>query len=187
LILAVSYLSDQIVTAYGDGSEYGVTIRYAIEPVGLGTAGAVKNAAPFVETEDFLVLNGDTYAQLDYGALAEYHHRHQADLTITLRQADANRRYGWVELKRDGRIARFAEKGPAVGEQLINAGVYVMNRRVLSWIPDQHQFAMETELIPLLLQNDLKMYGWITDGYFRDIGVPEDYYQFIRDIETGLC
>jgi NDP-sugar pyrophosphorylase family protein len=189
LVLATGYLSDRIVAEYGDGSRYGVALRYVVEPMALGTAGAVKYAAALLETEDFLALNGDTYAQIDYQALMEEHFRRQADLTVALRQVVAAERFGRVTLGPDGRIVRFLEKAPEgtiSGKSWINAGAYVMNRRVLSWIPDQRRYALETELIPLLLQEGLKIYGWATTGYFRDIGVPEDYYQFIRDVAVGV-
>jgi D-glycero-alpha-D-manno-heptose 1-phosphate guanylyltransferase len=189
LVLATGYLSDRIAAVYGDGSRYGVALRYAVEPTALGTAGAVKHATALLETENFLVLNGDTYSQIDYQALLKEHIRRQTDLTVALRQVATTERFGQVTLGPDSRIVRFLEKAPEgtiAGKSWINAGVYVMNRRVLSWIPDQRRYALETELIPLLLQEDLKIYGWATAGYFRDIGVPEDYYQFIRDVAEGL-
>jgi NDP-sugar pyrophosphorylase family protein len=187
LVLAVSYLHEQMMNCCGEGAEWGVAIRYAVEPVRLGTAGAVKHAARLVTTEDFLVLNGDTYAQLDYRALAAEHREHQADLTMALRQVAKANRYGRVESDATGRVVRFAEKpGAVAGESLVNAGVYVMNRRVLSLIPDQRQFALETELLPQLLQVGRKVYGYIITGYFCDIGIPEDYVHFIHDVAAGV-
>jgi D-glycero-alpha-D-manno-heptose 1-phosphate guanylyltransferase len=187
LILAVSYLHEQIMNCCGNGAAFGAVIQYAVEPVRLGTAGAVKQAARLGGAEDFLVLNGDTYAQLDYLALVAEHLRQQADLTMALHRSANTERYGRVELDVTGQIVSFAEKSSEMaGEPLINAGVYVMNRRILSLIPGQRKLALETELLPQLLQMGRKIYGYRTTGYFRDIGLPEDYYQFSADVAAGL-
>jgi D-glycero-alpha-D-manno-heptose 1-phosphate guanylyltransferase len=187
LVLAVSYLHEQIGAYCGDGAQWGVAIRYAVEPVPRGTAGAVKQAAAMVDGADFLVLNGDSYVQVDYAALGAEHCQHRAELTLTLRPATASSRYGRVELDTAGRIVYFGEKEPEKGgAALINAGVYVMSRRTLGLIPDQGRMSLETELLPRLLQAERPIYGYRTAGYFRDIGIPEDYYQFIGDVAAGV-
>jgi D-glycero-alpha-D-manno-heptose 1-phosphate guanylyltransferase len=188
MILAVGYLHEQIIAYCGDGSEFGVEIRYSVETLSLGTAGAVKQAAALVTREDFLVLNGDTYTQCAYAALRAEHLRQQADLTLALRQVTDPGRYGRVELDITGRVVGFGEKQPVIpaGTAWVNAGVYVMNRRVLNLIPGGHPYALETELIPCLLQTEARVSGYRTTGYFRDIGIPEDYCRFNDDVAAGV-
>jgi D-glycero-alpha-D-manno-heptose 1-phosphate guanylyltransferase len=187
MVLAVSYLHEQITACCGNGAHLGVMLRYAVEPTPLGTAGAVKQAAGLVTGEDFLVLNGDTYLQLEYATLENEHCRSQADLTLTLRSVADAARYGRVELDGAGRILRFGEKsqGPT-SVAWVNAGAYVMNRRVLSLIPGERRSSLETELVPRLLQAGRPVFGYPATGYFRDIGVPEDYYRFIQDVAAGV-
>lgn len=156
-------------------------IKYSIDPpkTPLGTAGPVKKAEKLLgNTETFLVLNGDIFADVDYLEIVKKHVEKNALATIALCQVADPSRYGVAEIAEDGRVKKFIEK-PARGTaptNLINAGIYVLNPKVLSYIPKGRAVSMEREIFPKLVEEG-KLYGHIFNGLWHDIGKPEEYLQ----------
>ncbi len=183
LVFAVGYRGEMIQEAFGDGSRLGVRISYAFEETLLGTGGAVRNAAPFLTDPYFFVLNGDTFYRMDYGALSRLRGERDLDLALVLRRVEDISRYGEAVLE-DGRLARFNEKTGERRPGTINGGVYLMSRALLDEIPPG-KVSLEQDLIPAWMREGRRLGGMVSDGYFIDIGVPEDYFRFQEDVEKG--
>lgn len=173
VVLCVGFRAAQIQALYPEGAGE-PAIRYAVETAPLGTAGAVKNAENLIDSERFFVLNGDSLADVSLRALLDFHCEHAAAATIATVPVDAAARFGSVLLDAEARVTGFLEKAenPRAGLQIVNAGVYLLERAVLAGIPAGRAVSFEREVFPALVGNGL--YGCVTNGSFIDIGVPED-------------
>jgi len=120
-----------------------------------------------------LVMNGDSFFDVDLEELARYHRRRRSLATLALAEVEVPGRYGTVEIDERDRIVRFAEKAQATASGLINGGVYVFQREVIDLIPEGRPVSLEREVFPGLIGRAL--YGVRCPGYFVDIGVPEAY------------
>jgi mannose-1-phosphate guanylyltransferase len=184
-VFSTGYLAEAIEAEIGDGSAYGIEVRYAVEDEPLGTAGAIANCADYLRDGAFYVFNGDVLSDVDLTELAAFHVDRGGMGTIFLTPVEDPRRYGLVELREDGAVANFLEKpGEWVGNALINAGVYVLQPEVLELIPRGRVFSIERGVFPRLAQSG-SLYGHAGRGYWRDIGTPESYLQAHFDILEG--
>lgn len=185
-VLACSYGINLIREVIGDGSAFGMSVRYAVEPEPLGTAGALRNAA---DPGDGLlaVLNGDVLTDLDLTTLIRLHEACGARATISLIPVEDPTLYGLVETRSDGRVLRFLEKPSRdqVTVNTINAGVYILERRLLEFIPKGRAVSMEREFFPELLNRRLSFFGHAASAYWLDIGNPDKYLQAQADLLTG--
>ncbi|MGH2509514.1 MAG: nucleotidyltransferase family protein [Ktedonobacteraceae bacterium] len=173
VILAVGYLREQIKTHFG--SKYkSLDLYYSEETEPLGTGGAIMRALPLIEGQNVLVLNGDTYFELDYKQMWQRHIEAQATVSIALRYVDDASRYGRVEVK-NGRVQSFLEKG-ASGAGYINAGVYMLSRHSFDSVQLSRRFSFETDYLAPFV-NQLAPLAYPANGYFIDIGIPESYLQ----------
>ncbi|MGH7450613.1 MAG: nucleotidyltransferase family protein [bacterium] len=182
LILCVGYLYEQIQDYFGNGEKWGIRIDYSIEKELLGTAGALKQAQPFIDGT-FLVLNGDTYFDVNLQELIKFHQRQNAEhegigtLALTERQDAKN--FGSVTTDAQHRILRFEEKSErAEASKLINAGIYVLEPEILQHISPAQKVSLEKETFPALLNQGHRLFGYETKGYFVDIGTPAGYQGF---------
>jgi len=181
LILCVGYKRDQIQNWLHDGSRYGFRVRYSVEKQLLGTAGAVRLAAEMVNTDTCLVLNGDSFLELDLAGMYQFHRSQEALATIALARVQDSSRYGTVQLDHDSKIVAFHEKTQLEGENLrrhgglslINGGVYLIERALLDGTPVGQSFSLEKQVFPGLAGG--RLYGFLASGFFIDIGVPADY------------
>lgn len=173
LVMCSGYLADQIESKFGNGSAWDLTIKYSRELQPLGTAGAVRLAQGFLEgAPDFLVMNGDSFLEMDFGRLIQFHREQNAIATMAVISAQDAGRYGAVRVESGGRVVGFTEKTGTSSPGLINAGVYVFGRAILEHIPEG-QVSLEREVFPLVL--DQGVYALEHHGMFIDIGTPEDY------------
>jgi len=180
VILAVDYMADALQKHIGT-EKYGVKIAYSHDPKPLGTGGPVKYLEKTLRSsrdEEFFILNGDIFSDLDYRALKrshdQYFKRHGAILTITLYEVRDPRRFGVVQVDRTAKVLRFIEKPKeAKGRRLINAGVYIANTNIFRYIK-KGRCSIEREVFPLLAEKN-KMYAHRHQGLWVDIGKPEDY------------
>jgi mannose-1-phosphate guanylyltransferase len=188
IIVTLCYLPDRIRDYFGDGSRFGVRMDYVQEESPLGTAGAVKNAAAHLDST-FVVLNGDIFTELDVSKMIAQHRANKAEATIALTPVENPTAYGVVEIEDTGRIRRFVEKPPPdqVTSNLINAGVYVLEPRVLEEIPQDVPFMFEHHVFPALLGRGALFYGYVSDAYWLDIGTPEKYLKLNCDLLEGYC
>lgn len=173
LVMCTGYLSLEIEREFGDGRAWDVDIEYSKELHPLGTAGAIKLAAPRLHgVREFLVMNGDSFIQANFHELFAVHHKHGAFVTLAARTVEDASRYGRLSVDTDGRIRSFEEKCSEGTRGLINAGVYVFKHAVLDHIPNGPA-SLEKDVFPRLIA--LGIYSVVQDGLFIDIGTPEDY------------
>ena len=190
VIFAVGYKGSMVEEYFGDGTGFAapdgtpIRVQYAYEEELLGTAGAIKNAGRFVTEDTFFVLNADTFYQIDYGRLVQMQAGQDLDMALVLRQVPDISRYGEAVLE-NGRLTGFNEKSSSPRPGTINGGVYLMKRELLDQIPEG-KVSLENEMIPKWLKEGRSLGGFVNDGYFIDIGVPEAYYQFIEDVQKGV-
>jgi mannose-1-phosphate guanylyltransferase len=185
VILSCGFMAAGVRAVLGDGASLGVRIRYLEEPTPLGTGGALKFAEDWLD-ERFLMLNGDVLADLDITAQLEQHERTGARATIALIGVEDPSAYGLVRLEADLAVREFLEKPnpEEIDTNLINAGVYVLEREVLAGMaPAGTKISIEREVFPKLVGHGL--YGCEARGYWLDIGTPSRYLQATYDILDG--
>lgn len=189
VIFSCGYRPDALRAHFGDRSPEGVRFRYVVDPVPLGTAGAVKNAQDLLGDEAFLVFNGDILTDLDLDAFARRHHENGAVGTIALTPVDDPSAFGLVRLFEGGAVEAFVEKPRPdelrPGEPFrINAGTYLLEPRVLDDIPVGVSCSIEREVFPALAGQG-RLFGFPSDAYWRDIGTPASYLSAVHDVLTG--
>lgn len=176
IIFAVGYKGSMVEDYFKDGQDFGIRVSYAYEEELLGTAGAIKNAARFVTEECFFVLNADTYYEMDYSRLPTLMEQRSLDMALVLREVPDVSRYGEAVLT-DGTLTSFNEKSTVARPGTINGGVYLLRRELVEEIPEG-KVSLENEMIPRWMSEHRRLGGFVNDGYFIDIGVPEDYNSF---------
>jgi mannose-1-phosphate guanylyltransferase len=186
VILAMGYLPDPIQAHFGDGSSSNTRLSYIIEDSPLGTAGAVKNAAGYID-DTFFVFNGDTFTDIDLTKMLELHRNKHAKVTIALTPVEDPTVYGVVETDNGGRVQRFVEKPSrdAVTTNMVNAGAYVLEPEVLNLIPKGEHFMFEHGVFPEILNRGDAIYGYESDDYWIDIGTPQKYLKVNHDLLSG--
>lgn len=183
VVLSTGYLADKIVEYYK--TEYkGIKISYAKEETPLGTGGGIRLAITKCTTIDVLVLNGDSFFDVDINTHYKNHISKQAECTLALRKVDDAARYGTIVLGSENIIETFKEKDNIAQAGLINGGVYILNREIY--------FNNTEEVVPFSIEKDfyekkikeLQIFGFEYDGYFIDIGIPEDYKKAQTDFKN---
>jgi mannose-1-phosphate guanylyltransferase len=183
IVLATSYLSEVFIPYFGDGAKWGMKIKYAVEKEPLGTGGAIRNAAKLLDTkESIVILNGDVLSSHDLSEQIRQHEAHDADATLHLTQVDDARAFGCVPTDSDGRVTAFLEKMENPVSNQINAGCYVFNPRVVSTIPLDTVVSVERETFPQLVANGAKVFGYLENAYWLDIGTPRALLKASIDI-----
>jgi mannose-1-phosphate guanylyltransferase len=171
--------------------KHGLRVKYSIDPpkTPLGTGGPIKNAEKLIgNSETFMVLNGDIFADLSYTEILKKHQERGNLATIALYEVEDPTRYGVAELDPDCRVKRFIEK-PAKGTaptNLINAGIYVLNPKIFQYIPKGKKVSMEREIFPKLTQEG-ELYGHVFKGLWMDIGKPNEYLQANKTLLGSLA
>ena len=186
VILSLSYQPQKIEDKLLDGTDHRVRISYTVEAVPLGTAGAFRNAAGLIR-ETTVVLNGDVLTDINLSEVLERHRERDAAATIVLAPVPNPTEYGFVETDDAGRVKRFVEKPEPeeVTADTINAGIYVLEPRVLDYIPEGEPFMFEYDVFPKLLEAGEAFYGYTWRGYWRDVGSAPSYWQANMDVLAG--
>jgi NDP-sugar pyrophosphorylase family protein len=183
IVITTSYLSDRLIRSIGDGVDYNASILYSFEGTPAGTAGAVRRVANFIG-ETFVVAMGDVVADVDFRALYEFHRERGGAATIALTRVTDPTQYGIAAVDQRGRIVKFREK-PRREEafsDLANAGIYVLEPKVLEFIPPDQPFDFAKDVFPRLLAKGLPVYGKELDGVWMDIGRPRDLWRASMEI-----
>ncbi|MEA2195156.1 MAG: mannose-phosphate guanylyltransferase [Solirubrobacteraceae bacterium] len=186
VIMSCGFKATKVRDVLGDGSRYGIRLRFVEEPDPRGTAGALKFAEALLE-DRFLMLNGDVLTDLDLGAQIAQHEATAATGTLALVPVPDPSSYGLVRLRDGGAVAEFLEKPSAdtvLDTNLISAGAYVLERSVLDLIVPDRNVSIEREIWPALVDEGL--YGFVdAAAYWIDVGTPERYLQATFDILEG--
>ena len=190
ITLSLSYQPDKIQQILGNGTEFGVNLRYITEPSPMGTGGAYKFASETLDATT-VVFNGDILTNLDIGKLVEFHRSKNSDATIALVAVDDPTRYGLVRVGNAGGVERFVEKPkPDEIETLnintINAGVYILEPSILDLIPEDANRSFEYDVFPDILTRELPFYAYVMrHEYWLDIGTPANYLAAHQDFLAG--
>jgi D-glycero-alpha-D-manno-heptose 1-phosphate guanylyltransferase len=179
IILSVGFKRDVIKDYFDNGERWGVSIRYVEEDTPQGTGGAIRDAARLIAADSFIVLNGDSYFDVDFSAFHRFHRDKHAELSLAMVMINDTGRYGRVDIESDCRVARFQEKQDKTSGY-INSGIYLLNTTVLSRLPAEGPSSFEKDL--LMYCHEICMYGMPHSGFFVDIGVPDDYLFICNNI-----
>jgi mannose-1-phosphate guanylyltransferase len=184
ITLSLSYQPEKIEQQLGDGSNFGVKLKYTVEPQPMGTAGAYKFAEDLIR-EPTVVFNGDVLTDLDLKTVIRQHQERKALATVVLAPVEDASVYGVVETDGDGRVQRFIEKPKPEQTDCrnINAGTYVLEPGVLDFIPAGENHSFEYGLFPKLLEKGEPFFAHIPQRtYWIDIGTPARYRQAHADL-----
>jgi mannose-1-phosphate guanylyltransferase len=183
IVLATSFKAELFEPYFGDGANFGISIKFAVEEVALGTGGAISNAAAMLEgSGPVAIFNGDVLSKHDLDGQFKFHESKGADVTLYLTEVEDARAYGAVELDGLGRVSAFNEKMENPPTNIINAGCYIFNREVIASIPFGEVISVERETFPQLLAKGAKVFGFIDKSYWLDIGTPAALLKASRDL-----
>lgn len=185
LILATSYLAEVFEPYFGDGSRFGLSIKYAVEEVPLGTGGAIANAAAALNLADddsVVIFNGDVLSSHSLQNQIQMHLEKSADVTLYLTKVTDPRAYGCVPFDASNRVIDFLEKMENPITDTINAGCYIFNSRSINHIPRNTVVSVERETFPELLRNGAGLYGYLDNSYWIDMGTPQSFIKASRDL-----
>ncbi len=186
IVVTLAFMPNVIRNWFGDGSEFGVRMVYAIEETPLGTAGSVRNAMAELD-EPFLVISGDVLTDIDLTQVVEFHEAKQSMATIGLVRVDDPLEFGIVITHDDGSVERFLEK-PGWGQvfsDTINSGIFVLDPGIFDYIEPGRPVDFSGEVFPALLRDEKPIFGAICDGYWEDVGNLESYVSAHTDILDG--
>lgn len=178
VVISLGYLGELIEAYLGDGSKYGISIRYFKESEPLGTAGALRLIPSLPDR--FLVMNGDLLTTLDYGALFRYAEDNESIATIATTRRNVPVDYGVLHVGRAGRLERFEEKPELAYE--VSTGVYILAQEALTFI-ERGRFDMP-DLFQRLITEGLAVHCFATDCYWRDVGRFDDFEEADRDVRA---
>ena len=179
IVMAVGHLAELIMTFFNDGSKYGIKIKYTREDKPLGTAGPLALMKEELN-EPFLMMNGDVLTTLNYSDLIDYHKRNGAIATIALKKREVKIDFGVPEVDGGNNIVGYTEK-PRI-DYLVSMGVYVFDPKVLDYIKP-NEYLDFPDLIKKLISNGETVKGYVYDGYWLDIGRPEDYERANKEVD----
>ena len=178
VVLATAYLAETFTPYFGDGSKWGIELRYALEREPFGTGGAIRNAAELIlakisEDEPIVVFNGDVLSRHDLAAQIRLHQTSSASVTLHLVSVDDARPYGCVPFDESGQVTDFLEKMENPITNTINAGCYIFNPQVIQEIELGKVVSVEREVFPNLLKRGKVVQAFVDDSYWLDMGTPK--------------
>lgn len=178
VVLTVGHLSELLRAFFQNGDQWNLCIRYSYERCPLGTAGPLSLVEGLDDT--FFVANGDVLTTLNFRDLVRYHHEKQAAATIAVHHRQTKIDLGVIQWNGDGSIAGYIEK-PVI-DNMVSMGVYVFEPRVLRYIP-REEYLDFPDLVKKLLAAKEKVVGYEFNGYWEDLGRPDDYERAAADFE----
>ena len=173
VILSVGYLHEKIEEYFGNQYK-SLEIDYAVETEPLGTGGGIAYAMSKCSSDHVLVINGDTMFKVNLAEFEQFFDENDSLLSIVLREVEDVNRYGSVTIGNNNLITLFSEKGVSSGRGFINGGVYMINRTLFDKYPQPRKFSFEKDLIEKYYTQE-QFFAMLSNGYFIDIGIPEDY------------
>ncbi len=187
VVITVQYLAEQIQNYFGNGCSLGLTLRYAVEERPLGTAGSIKNAQPYLDTETFLVISGDIVTDIDLSRAIRFHRQKQALATVVLKRVANPHEYGVVVTDRSGRVRQYLEKPDrqVIISNTVNSGIYILEPEILDYMEPNQAYDFSYDIFPLIVAQNVPFFGYLADGYWRDIGTWQSYRQAMADVLAG--
>jgi D-glycero-alpha-D-manno-heptose 1-phosphate guanylyltransferase len=181
IILSIGYKS-QAIKDYFDKHSLADSITYSVEETPLGTGGGIKKSLRYTTDKDVLIVNGDTFFNVDVQNLYAQHLAAGSDFTLALKEMEDCSRYGRVLVDGNFKTTGFEEKGHN-SKGFINGGVFIINKDILEGMPET--FSLEKDFLEKKFSS-YNVYGYPTDGYFIDIGVPEEYERAKKELKITL-
>jgi mannose-1-phosphate guanylyltransferase len=187
--LALGYNAEQFADVEADAADLGINLRLITEPAPMGTGGALRYCADQGAFDDrpLLWMNGDVVASPSVESLAEFSRVRESALTLWLTSARDVSQFGVLELNNEGHVDRFLEK-PAPEEtdsHLVNAGILLLDPKLLDRIPPDTFFSFEKQLLPQMVKEREAVYGMFDGGYWMDTGRPRLYLAANRAVLEG--
>ena len=185
-VVLLYYMPETIKKYLGDGSRFGVKIRYVVPDQDFGTAGAVKLAEKYIK-DKFVVISGDVLTDFNLSEIKDFHEKKNTVATLSLYSSKNPLQFGIVLTDKKDRIVRFLEKPSSseVFSDTINTGIYFFSKEIFNYIPEGENYDFSQDLFPLLLKNGVPIYGYKTKGYWRDVGNLEEYIEANMDTLKG--
>ncbi len=191
IVLGTAFKAEVFKTYLGDGSNMGVKLSYAYEPVQLGTGGGIRNASQFLTCgpdDPVVVFNGDVLTGVDIKNVIDIWREKKADVALYLTKVKNPKAYGLVPTDNDGNVLAFLEK-PEKEEDIItdqiNAGMYVFKRKIIDLIATDRVVSVEREVFPNLLKENFKVVGVVDESYWLDLGTPAAFVKGSSDLVKG--
>lgn len=178
ITMAVNHQADIIMAFFGNGDKWGIKIDYSLENHPLGTMGPLRLIRDL--PDNFLVMNGDVLTDLDFKKFYDVHVEQRNIFTIFSYQREVRSEFGVLELDKMGRMTGFQEKPVIIYD--VSMGVYMVSRDVLKYIPERQPYGFDHLMIDLIRDNNpatVKKF----DGYWLDIGRPDDYNQAVDEFD----
>ena len=189
VILATGYEAGAIQSHFRQAFG-GMDVAYSNESSPLGTGGALRNAATRVVSTSCLVMNGDSYTDVDLGKFAAAHRESKADLSVVVVPVDERSDCGSVLVDTNGNLVQFAEKESLPSARHLNAGIYWLSRKMLFEIPANGQISLERELFPEWIRQGRCVKAFVHSGQCVDIGTPDRYQRaqkVLANVEVAAC
>ncbi|WP_315577965.1 D-glycero-beta-D-manno-heptose 1,7-bisphosphate 7-phosphatase [Hoylesella oralis] len=186
-IFLIGYLGNQIQEYFGDGSKWNIHIDYYHENRPLGTAGALAEIIDLL-SNDFFIFYGDTIMDIDMNRMLDYHFSHHADATLFVHPNDHPFDSDIVILGKDNRIKNFAYKPHSknfISHNIVNAALFIFNKKIINFIERGKKAHIEKDIFPKCIKKNMKLYGYVSSEYVKDMGTPERYYAVCHDWKTG--
>lgn len=176
VVLCVGYRRSEVQGHFHKGTKWGLELDYSVEEELLGNAGAVKKAARMIDAPALFVFNGDSLVGLDVHEMLNFHHSHKAMATMALVDSNRTSRYRRVLTDENAAVTAFVDQendwnGNGNVAAKVNTGAYILSRQFVDLIPNRPT-SLEDEMLPMLV--GFGLYGFVTNGLFLDIGVPDD-------------
>ena len=182
ITITINYLADIIKAFFGDGSKWGIKIDYSLEEKPLSTMGPLSLLTDL--PENFLIMNGDVFSDVDFGKLYDLHISKKSLFTISSYVRKQKTDYGVLEIDLNNNLSGFKEK--PVEQYDVSMGIYMANRKILSYIPYNEFYGFDSLMLDLIKNNNLPFVRR-HDGYWFDIGRPDDYEAACNNADKILC
>ena len=180
-ILGIGYKADVIKSYYGKNKIRSLNIRFCHEKRPLDTGGAVRNAKKLIKSRQFFVLNGDSFCRFNPLEFLRFHKEKKSLVSILLKRVACGKDFGEIKMDRASRISSFREKKNNARNCLINAGVYIFDKRAFQQMPRLNKFSLEQDFFPKIAGKNI--FGYEKSGFFIDIGTPQRYLKAKRSLK----
>lgn len=176
ITITVNHLSHIIMAFFGNGERWGVSIDYSLEEIPLGTIGPLSLISDL--PENFLLMNGDLFTDLDYSSLFHVHLENKNELTVAAYTRKQKIDFGVLESNQNNNVTGFTEKPEYIFN--VSMGIYILNKSVFNYIPKGKPYGFDNLMIDGIAKG-LKIQTYPYSGYWLDIGRPDDYEQANKD------
>ena len=189
ILMVIGHLGEKIQEYFGDGSQFGVKIRYFVEEIPLGTAGSFYYLKDMIEEDTFVMMSGDLMLDIDFARMVQFHLDKQSVATLFVHPNGHPFDSDLLVLDREDRVVRFDSKHNTRDywyDNCVNAGVFVFDKAVLERVPEPKKRNLENDIIKGMIDDGFPVYGYRSSEYVKDVGTVERIEQALKDIESGI-